>query len=465
MTTDIAISREDLDGLQSGLRGTLIRPDDPDYDAARRLWNGLVDKRPAAIVRCDGVADVIAATSFAGDHGLPVAVRGGGHNVAGSAMAGGGLTLDLSQMRSVRVDPVARTVRAEGGATWADVDRQTQAFGLAVPGGAVSDTGIGGLTLGGGMGWMRRSHGLSCDNLLSVDIVTGDGRFLTASEREHADLFWALCGGGQGLGAVTSFEYRAHPLGPEITFCAVFYPYGEAVPILRQVRSFMSGAPDAVNVIAVLGTFPAGSPFPAELHGERFVALIGGNAGPVEEGERAFRPLRELTEPLFDASGVLPYVEAQRFFDEDYPTGDRYYWKSLYLKNLDDAVIEAIVEHGRRAPSERSTIDLWPLGGAIDRPAASGAFAHRGAPYLLGLESNWTDPAADERNIAWARTVWEDMQRFSSGGLYVNFPGFGEGEDFGRAAYGDNHDRLAAVKQRYDSANLFRSTVSGCVTR
>ncbi|MGH2585327.1 MAG: FAD-binding oxidoreductase, partial [Dehalococcoidia bacterium] len=281
MATTVDLSTEALDQLRSGLRGALIRPGDPEYDAARRVWNGLIEKQPAVIIRCDGVADVIAAVGFASEHGLPVTVRGGGHNVAGQAMADGGMTLDLSRMRSVRVDPAARTVRAEGGATWAEVDRETQAFGLAVPGGVVSETGIGGLTLGGGMGWMRRSHGLSCDNLLSVDIVTADRRLVTASERDHADLFWALRGGGQGLGVVTSFEYQGHPLGPEIAFCAVFHPYDEAVPILQRLRDYMAGAPDAANVLPVLGTFPAGSPFPAELHGERFVAFIGGYAGPV----------------------------------------------------------------------------------------------------------------------------------------------------------------------------------------
>jgi FAD/FMN-containing dehydrogenase len=458
MTSVIELQSDALDRLRTGLRGALICPGDPEYDAARRVWNSLIDKRPAAIVRCESVTDVIAAVGFAREHDLPVAVRGGGHNVAGGAMADGGVTVDLSHMRSVRVDPAGRTVRAEGGATWAEVDRETQAFALAVPGGAVSDTGIGGLTLGGGMGWMRRSHGLSCDNLLSLDIVTADSRFLTVNDRDHADLFWALRGGGQGLGVVTSFEYRAHPLGPEIAFCAVFHPYAEAARILRDLREYMTHAPDAVNVLPVLGIFPEGSPFPADLHGERFVALIGGYAGPASEGEQAFRPLRELADPLFDASGVLPYVEAQRFFDEDYPTGDRYYWKSLYLKDLSDEVIAAIVEHGKHAPSQRSTIDLWPLGGAIDWAAPDTAFAHRGAPYLVGLEANWDDPAEDERNIAWVRSVWDDLQRFSTGGIYVNFAGFGEGDSLGRAAYGDNHDRLVAIKQRYDPANLFRQS-------
>jgi FAD/FMN-containing dehydrogenase len=447
---------EAFDHLRSRLRGALIRPGEPEYDAARRVWNGLIDHRPAAIVRCHGVADVRAAVDFARTHGLPVAVRGGGHHVAGLAMADGGMTLDLSPMRSVRVDPAARTVRAEGGATWAEVDHEAQAFGLAVPGGVVSETGIAGLTLGGGLGWLRRALGLSCDNLRSVDIVTADGSFITASEQAHSDLFWALRGGGHGLGIVTSFEYQAHPLGPDIYFAAVFHPYGQAVPLLQRFRDYMAAAPDAVNVLAVLGTFPDGSPFPAELHGEQFVAFIGAYAGPVDEGENALRPLREWATPVFDASGAMPYVDAQRFFDEDYPTGDRYYWKSLYLKGLGDEVIESLVGFGRDCPSQRSTIDLWPLGGALDRPAADIAFAHRGAPYLIGLEANWDDPAADQRNIDWVRAVWDGLQQFSTGGLYINFPGFGEGDGFGRAAYGDQHDRLRAVKQRYDPTNLFR---------
>jgi FAD/FMN-containing dehydrogenase len=446
--------------LRGNFRGDLVRPGDDGYEAARSVWNGVIDKRPALVARCTGVADVISAVRFARDQRLPVAVRGGGHNVAGSAMSNGGITIDLSQMNSVRVDPVSRTVRAEGGARLADLDWESQAFGLAVPAGLVSDTGVAGLTLGGGMGWLRRRYGLTCDNLLSMDIVTAEGRLLTASADENADLFWALRGGGGGFGVVTSFEFRAYPIGPQLFFCAVFYPHSQAREVLRSFREYAKGAPEEMNVLGAFGTVPASELFPKSIHGEKFLALAGPYVGSPEEGERALQPLREFGTPLADFSGPMPYVEMQKFWDEDYPSGRRYYWKSLYLKHLNDDVIDAVMEHAGTCPSPLSTIDVWLLGGAIGRPGHDTAFTNRDAPYMLGLESNWDDAKHDERNISWARSVWKDMQRFSTGGLYVNFPGFEEGgESYQRSAYGDNWERLREVKRRYDPTNLFRTTI------
>ncbi len=455
-TKATTLNEQTVQEFKAALRGELLAPGDEGYDAARRVWNGVIDKRPALIARCIGVADVMSAVRFARDQGLPVAVRGGGHNVAGTAMSDGGLTIDLSEMNSVRVDPVSRTVRAEGGARLGDLDWETQAFGLAVPAGVVSDTGVAGLTLGGGLGWMRRKHGLSCDNLVSADIVTADGRLLTASEKENADLFWALRGGGGGFGVVTSFQFRAQPLGPDVFFSAVFYPYSQAREVLRSFREYADDAPDEVNLVGVFGTIPSSEPFPDAIHGERFLALVGAYTGSPEDGQRVLRPVREFASPLADFSSVMLYVEAQKFFDEDYPSGRRYYWKSLYLEDLSDEAIDGVLGHVATCPSPLTTIDLWLLGGAISRSRPDTAFVHREAPYMLTFESNWDDPKDDEMNIFWTRSAWTDMQRFSTGGLYVNFPGFEEGgESHQRSAYGGNYDRLAALKNKYDPTNLF----------
>lgn len=452
----IAVAEATLEEIKSGLRGEVIAPGDDGYDAARRVWNGVIDKRPALIARCTGVADVISAVRFARDQGLPVAVRGGGHNVAGSAVSDGGLTIDLSEMNSVRVDPASRTVRAESGARLEDLDWETQAFGLAVPAGVVSDTGVAGLTLGGGLGWLRRKHGPSCDNLISVDIVTADGRLLTASEEENADLFWALRGGGGGFGVVTSFQFRAQSLGPEVFFSAVFYPDSQARDVLLSFREYAYGAPDEVNLVTVFGAIPSNDPFPEAIHGKNFIAFVGAYAGSPAEGEKELQPVREFATPLVDFSSVMTYVAAQKFFDEDYPSGRRYYWKSLYLKDLSDEVIDAALGQAATCPSPLTTIDLWLLGGAISRPRHDTAFAHREAPYMLTFESNWDDPKDDEMNISWTRSAWTDMQRFSTGGLYVNFPGFEEGgESHERSAYGGSYERLVALKNKYDPTNLF----------
>lgn len=445
--------------LRTHVKGQVIVPGDAEYDESRRLWNGMIDKRPAVIVRCRGVADVVQAVNFAREQGLPVTVRGGGHNVSGNAMSAGGLTIDLTEMSAVRVDAAARVVRAEGGARLGDLDRESQAFGLAVPAGVVSDTGVAGLTLGGGMGWMRRKHGLTCDNVVSMDVVTADGRVITVSETENSDLFWALRGGGGGFGVVTAFEYKAYPLGPDVFFTAVFHPHAEARALLRFFREFMAAAPDEVNVLGVFATIPVSEMLPEEVRGQKSLLFAGGYAGPAEEGERVMRPLREAATPLLDLSRVMPYVEAQKFFDEDYPSGRRYYWKSQYLKDLSDGTIEAIVDLGDTYPSPLTTIDVWPLGGAIKNGDGRSAVAHGDAPYLLNFESNWDDPTDDETNVSWTREAWDGMQRFSTGGLYVNFPGFEEGgEAHQRSAYGASWERLKALKAQYDPTDLFRAT-------
>ena len=456
---DSALDEAVVEQFASRLRGELLRPGDAEYEEARRLWNGVIDKSPALIVRCAGAEDVVASVNFARENDLLLAVRGGGHNVAGTASADGGLVLDLSAMKDIEVDPGRRTVRAGAGVIIGELDEETQKHGLATPMGVVSETGIAGLTLNGGLGHLRRKHGTSSDNLVSVDVVTADGRFLKASEEENEDLFWAIRGGGGNFGVVTSFEYRLYPVGPEVMLAFVLYPGDRAKEVLRFAEVYTADAPDEVSPLAVLGRVPRVEDFPEEWHGEQYVAVLAMHAGSVEEGEEALRPLRELGDPIVDFSGPMPYTEAQKLLDEDYPDGWRYYWKSVNVDGLYDGVIEALMEHAEAAPSDHSTIDVWFQGGAMGRVGAGeSAFGDRSAPILLGIEANWEpEPREDEANIAWARGCYADMRRFSGGGVYLNFPGFlEEGQGMMRDAYGENYERLVALKNEYDPANLFR---------
>src|ERR671938_1439918 len=402
---DAVLGETVVERFASGLRGELLRPDRTAYDEVRKVWNGLIDKHPALIARCAGVGDVVASVNFARENDLLMAVRGGGHNVAGNAVCNGGLVIDLSPMKGIRVDPQRRTARAEGGATLGDLDRETQVFGLATPLGVVSETGIAGLTLGGGIGWLRRKYGLSSDNLVSVDVVTADGRFLTASETENEDLFWGIRGGGGNFGVVTSFEYRLHPVGPEVMFCFVLYPGDRAREVLKFCEEYVAQAPDEVGPLGVLGHVPPVEIFPERWHGEPYVALLAMYVGDVEEGERVLRPLRELGGHIADLSARMPYTEAQAILDEDYPDGWHYYWKSVNLDGLGDEVIERLAYHAWAAPSGHSTIDVWYQAVATSRVATDEtAFGDRSAPILIGIEANWERPQDDEANIAWVRS-------------------------------------------------------------
>ena len=447
-----------IEAFAARLHGELLRPGGEGYEKARRVWNGMIDRRPALIARASSVADVINAVNFARENDLLIAVRGGGHNVAGTGTVDGGLLIDLSRMKGIKLDPERRTARVEPGVTIGGLDRKTQAFGLAAPMGVVSETGIAGLTLGGGLGWLRRKHGLSSDNLIAVDVVTADGRFVTASEEENRELFWGIRGGGGNFGVVTCFEFRLHPVGPEVMFSFVFYPGGRTKEVLRFMNEYMAHAPDEVSPVAVLGRIPEAEMFPEERQGEQFVAVLGMYAGEVEEGERVLKPLRELGEPISDISGPMPYVEAQKILDEDYPNGGRYYWKSVNVGSLDDETMEALIARAEAAPSPHSTIDVWYQGGAMGRVGAGDtAFGERAAPVLLGIEANWEAPQEDEANVAWARESVSGMRRFSDGGMYLNFPGFlEEGQALMRDAYGENYGRLVALKNEHDPANLFR---------
>jgi len=444
------------------LRGPAILPGSDDYDEARSVRNGMIDRRPEIIVRCSGVADVVEAVNFARDNGLLLSVRGGAHNVAGNAVNDGGVVIDLSGMKAAHVDPVSRTARAQGGATWGDIDRETQLFGLAAPGGVVSTTGIGGLTLHGGLGHLRRKHGLSLDNLVSVDIVTADGQVRHASESENSDLFWAVRGAGSNFGVIVSFEFRLHPVGPMVALCAPMFAAGDRSGIVRAWRDFVDGAPDEVNSIFLFWNVPDNEHFPEEARRQPVGIAAAVYAGPLEEGERVLQPLREIATPLLDLSGPITYTALQGAFDPFFPKGRRYYWKSIYVDTLTDDAVDTYAQCAEKRPSILSSATLWHLGGAIGRvdPTAT-AYYRRDAPYLFAAEASWDDPAADDANIAWARDSLAAMQPYSRGGAYLNFPGFGEEkETMLRAAYGPNYDRLAAIKHKYDPGNLFRMNLN-----
>jgi FAD/FMN-containing dehydrogenase len=430
-----------------------------EYEHARRVWNGLIDKRPAVIVRCSGVADVMESVRFARDHNLLVAVRGGGHNVAGFGTCDGGLVIDLSPLRGIRVDPVTRTVRAQAGVTWGDLDRETQAFALAVPGGVVSTTGVAGLTLGGGQGWLRRTYGMTCDSLLSADLITADGEFITASDTERADLFWALRGGGGNFGVVTDFEYRLHPVGPAVTYAAAMYPIEAAAAVLPAFRDYMDTAPDAVNASATLWTVPSTPVFPERLHGRGVIAVNGVYAGDGQRGEQILGAIRALGDPIFDVLEPLPYTSLQQMFDDCFPAGElRYYWKGLYLDGLDEAVISDLSAAFARRPSPRSMLVVWAQRGALTRVRPGDtAVGSRNSPFLLEILANWHEPGCTEANIAWARGVFDDMHQCSRGKPNFNFPGVEDDmKSFVSAAFAEQYERLLRVKRKYDPANVFR---------
>jgi FAD/FMN-containing dehydrogenase len=431
------------------LRGEVLRPTDEGYDEARKIHNGMIDRRPTLIARCAGVADVMASVRFARDQQLLVSVRGGGHSVPGFSVSDGGLMIDLSHMRGVRVDAARRTARAEGGVTWGDFDHETQAFGLATTGGAVRSTGIAGLTLGGGHGFLMRKYGLTCDNLLSVDLVTAEGHLLTASADEHADLFWGLRGSGGNFGIATSFEYQLHQVGPTILGGLLIYPLAQAKEILRRYRDLISTAPDELCAYAVLGTLPDGT---------QAVVFDVCYTGQLAEGERLLDPLRAAGPLLADQVGPMPYTTLQSFAENFNPPGLRNYWKSDYLAQLSDEAIDLLVEYYSSVPAPHTHVVIEHMGGAVSRVGEDEtAVSHRDAPHTALILGIWGDPAQDEPVIDWVRRLWEQLRPFSSGGVYVNYQMGDEGEDRLRAAYGaERYERLVALKNKYDPTNLFR---------
>jgi FAD/FMN-containing dehydrogenase len=456
------VDEAEIEALAAAMRGPVIRPGDDEYDAARRVWNGMIDRYPAVIARCTGTADVVAAVNWARRYELPVAVRGGGHNVAGNAVNDGGLVIDLSAMKGIHVDPVKRTARAQGGATWGDLDHATQLYGLATPGGEVSMTGIAGYTLSGGMGFLHRKWGLACDNLLAAEVVTASGEVLQASAVENPDLYWALRGGGGNFGIVTWFEFGLHPLGPEIYSATVIYSADDAPRLLRSWKAFMEQAPDEITSGFYFWSLPPFPDLPKELHGTPIVIVAGLYAGPAGAGERALQPVQTWGEPILDLSGVSTYAAAQSAFDANFPDTQRYYWKSIFLDVLDEDTIDAIVAVGASSPTPQTLIALRQFGGAVGQlPEDATAYPHRRARYNLSLDATWADPADDQRAIAWTRHAWQGMRDRTGGGVYLNFAGLGEDNDaLARAGYGGNYERLRQIKAKYDPDNFFRGKIN-----
>jgi FAD/FMN-containing dehydrogenase len=444
-----------IEGFTAALRGRLIQPDSPDYDAARSVYNAMIDRRPAFIARCADVADVIAAVTFAREHALPLAVRGGGHSGPGLGVCDDGLVIDLSLMKGVRVDPTARTARVEGGCKWGDVDHATHAFGLATPSGFISTTGVAGLTLGGGIGYLSRRYGLTVDNLIGVDVVLADGRFVTASAEENADLFWAVRGGGGNFGVVTSFEYRLHPVdtvfgGP------MLWPMERAPELLPFWRDFILKAPEDINGWFAFMTVPPAAPFPEAFFLKKMCAITWCYSGPPGQLEERFAPIRAFGAPAIDFTGTVPFPALQSLFDRFFPPGLQWYWKADFFKELSDEAIALHVKHGAELPTALSTMHLYPINGAAQRVGKNDTpFSFRDANFAEVIVGVDPDPANDQRMIAWAREYWQALHRYSAGGAYVNMI-MDEGQDQVRAAYRDNYDRLLAVKTKYDPTNLFR---------
>jgi len=447
--------------LSAQIEGNVLTPESAGYDAARAVWNAMIDRRPLLIVQCLNSQDVAATLSFANRTDYPVSIRGGAHNVAGHAVCDEGVMIDLSYMRSVSVDPGERTAQVAGGATWGDVDGASQAHGLATPGGLISDTGVAGLTLSGGIGWLRSRFGLCIDNLLSVEIVTADGEIRRASERQNADLFWAVRGGGGNYGVITEFEFRLHPIGPEVMFCAPIYALECGAEPIRLWRDFLADKSDRIASLVEFSTVAKSDDFPRESWGKQVYTMAAVYAGDAEEGERVMQPLRELAPLVTDFSGRIEYSEVQKLFDELMPFGQyRCYWKSHYLGELSDQAIDDILEGVKTVPSPNSLSSIWNFGGATAQvPADATAFGDRSMPWMYSIDSVWEGAQNDAANIGWTRDFWGRMRRHSHHGrVYLNFPGQGEeGDKLLQDTFGvDNFQRLRQIKEKYDPHNRFR---------
>lgn len=453
----VAVDARLTEAIRANLRGQVIDPTDPEYDDARRVWNGLIDRYPAVIARCSDTRDVVTAVRIASRYRPPVSIRGGGHQIAGSAICDDGLVIDLSAMKTVDVDPETRRARVQGGVTWGELDRQTQRFGLATPGGEVSTTGIAGFTLGGGMGQLMRAHGLACDNLRSIEIVTADGDVRTASRAKNPELFWAARGGGRGIGVVTSFEFDLHPVGPEVAVAQIFYPYEDAARILRAWPDLVRSTPETITPQLILWSVPPDPSIPGELHGEKVVIALALHSGPASDAATALAPLRELGTPLIDLSGSVSYVDIQASVDELFPAGGRYYMKSHFMDELPEAAISTILQWDARRPTPETLIVLRTLRGAVGRVGPEEtAYPHRSALFNLSIDAGWSDPAMDDEAIGWARGAWDAMRPFATGGVYINFSGLGDqADDHHDEIFGRSRMRLEAIRAKYDTEGLF----------
>jgi FAD/FMN-containing dehydrogenase len=446
-----------MDGLRGRLRGPVCLPGEPGYEQARTLWNAMINRHPALVVRAVGAADVIQTVGFAREHGLSLAVRGGGHNIAGLAVCEGGLLLDLSTMKSVRVDPEGRTARVEPGVTLGDFDREAQTFGLATPLGINSTTGVGGLTLGGGFGWLSRKYGLAIDNLLSADVVSADGRLLKASARENPELFWAIRGGGGNFGVVTSFEFRLHPVGPEVIAGLIVHPLSQAKSLFEGYRRIVAAAPDELTCWVVLRKAPPLPFLPPEVHGTGVMVLAVCHSGDLESGRKAIAPLQALGKPIADVTGPTPFAAWQTAFDPLLTPGARNYWKSHNLSQLGDGAIDVLLDQAGRLPSPECEVFVGSLGRAVNRvPATATAYPHRDVEFVVNIHTRWRDPAQDPECTAWARGAFDALAPHATGGVYVNFMPEDESQRVQSGAYGPNYARLAKLKATYDPQNLFR---------
>lgn len=457
----ILIDETEVEQLRLSMRGRLLKPGGPDYDKARVVFNGMFGRRPALIARCRGVADVIHAVRFARRHHLLTAVRAGGHSVAGNSTCDDGLVIDVSQMNSVTVDRNRRIAHVQSGAVWGDVDRETQAFGLATPGGIVSHTGVAGLTLNGGIGWLRNKYGLTCDNVVSAELVTADGDVLTANAEENADLFWALRGGGGNFGIVTSFKFALHPVGPLVATVFAFYPIAATPEVLKRWREWVESAPDEASTEIVTWTAPAAASLPPAVHDQAVVIAAGVYAGDAQEGLRVLHPLRQFGEPLGEIAGAIPYRIVQGAFDASLPnTGEVLaYWKSLYLSDLTDGAIEIMADRAQNRSSQSTMVFVQHLGGAVRRvPTNATAFPTRDAAYVMNFMGDWRDRRETPQHVAWVRKAWNRLAPLSTGTVYLNYVGQEDKDAYAlvRSAFGSNYDRLARIKTKYDPTNLFR---------
>ncbi len=449
------LNQETINELRSKLAGELIEPGDPGYDSARKVYNAMIDKRPRLIARCADVADVIASVNFGRNNGLLVSIRGGGHNAGGLGVCDDGLVIDLSLIRFTHVEPENGTVRVGGGCTWRDVDHATHAFGLAVPTGIISTTGVGGLTLGGGLGHLTRSYGLTIDNLISADLVLADGRFVTASEWRNEDLFWAIRGGGGNFGVVTSFVFKAHPVHTDYAGPMLWH-LDQAEEVMKWYRQFIVTAPENITGFFAFLVVPPGPPFPEQLHLKKMCAIVWCYTGPLEEAEQVFKPIRSKFPPALDLVGPLPHPALQSMFDPIYPAGLQWYWKADFVNELSDEAIALHVKHGSQLPTMWSTMHMYPINGAAHRLRNNEtAWNYRESTWAEVIVGVDPDPANQNRIIEWARQYWDALHPYSAGGAYVNFM-MEEGDDRIRATYRENYERLAEIKAKYDPTNFFR---------
>lgn len=444
-----------IESLKREVKGQVVLPEDPSYDDVRSIWNAMIDRRPAVIVRCAGDDDVQRAIGFARGNGLEISIRGAGHNIAGNALCNDGLMIDLSTMTNVRVDVVNKRAYVEPGATLGHFDKAVQAHGLATPMGINSTTGVAGLTLGGGFGWLTRKHGMTIDNLVSVKAVTADGKKIQASENENADFFWAIRGGGGNFGVVTEFEFKLHPVGPEILAGLMVFPFSQAKRVLTRYRDFVKGAPEELSVWVVLRQAPPLPFLPEDLHGKEVVVLPLFYAGDIAEGEKLIEPLRGFGDTLGEHIGAQPYVEWQQAFDPLLTPGARNYWKSHNFTELSDGALDTVIEYAGKLPSPQCEIFVGLIAGAPNRiPADTMAYGHRDANFVLNVHGRWDEAAHDDTCISWARAFFKASAPFASAGAYINFMTEDEGDRVA-AAYGSNYDRLAQIKKKYDPENVF----------